>query len=56
MSVYYKMPHTFLMHCDAMIKPEFFEPLSANDGTELEVGLWLELLKKVVERTGNNLK
>ncbi len=50
----YPMPHTFLMLYDAMIKPEYSEPLLANDNPDLEVGLWLELSKEAVERAGLN--
>lgn len=48
----YPMPHPFLMLYDAMIKPEYSEPLLANDDPDLEVGLWLELSKEAVERAG----
>lgn len=48
----YPMPYTFLMLYDAMVKPEYSDALLANDDPNMEVGLWLELSKEVVERAG----
>lgn len=48
----YSMPYTFLMLYDAMIKPEYSEPLLKNADPNMEIGLWLELSKEAVERAG----
>ena len=48
----YPMPYSLLMLYDAMVKPEYSDALLANDDPNMEVGLWLELSKEVVERAG----
>lgn len=50
----YPMPYTFLMLYDAMIKPEYFQPLLSNKAPNMEIGLWLELSKEAVEGAGLN--
>ena len=48
----YPMPYTFLMLYDAILKPEYVNPLLENTDPNMEVGLWLELSREAVERAG----
>ena len=50
----YPMPYTFLMLYDAFTKPEYSKELLENNDSNMEVGLWLELSKEVVEKAGLN--
>ncbi len=49
----YPLPCTFLLQYDALVKPEYTAPLldSAGD-SRIEVGVWLELCRELVERAG----
>lgn len=46
------LPYTFLMLYDAIIKPEYADALLNSNDPNMEIGLWLELSKEVVERAG----
>ena len=48
----HKLPTTFLIQYDALIKPEFVELLKRELGPNDEVGVWLEVVQPQVEAAG----
>lgn len=48
----HKLPSTYLIQYDALIKPEFTELLKAEMKPEDEIGAWLEVVQPQVEAAG----
>lgn len=48
----YPMPYTISLLYDAVINPEYTNPLLENKDSNMEVGLWLELSRQAVENAG----
>ncbi len=48
----YKLPGTFLLQYDALMQDRFIELLKAEPEEGFEIGIWLEIVKPLVEKAG----
>lgn len=48
----YGFPNTFLLQYDAMIKPEFSEFFLREQDENMELGVWIEIVRPLVEKVG----
>ena len=48
----YGFPNTFLLQYDAIIKPEFADFFKKEKDDNMELGVWIEIVRPLVEKVG----